>query len=237
MDFLDKLAIPQSLHHIQLLKYMLVITYVILLPYLGVLLGTTMFSVMYNSKGRRLNNPIYIRFSKNLIDFLTQNKVMVLGLGVVPMLSAMFCYAQLLSNSGVGVSENIFFSILIFIAAAISIYIYKYSFHLKDVLKLVETKNLSTDNQDDKVVDDFMFYQNSTNRMLIRSGSYGLILLLVSLYIFVGAMQLAGDSSRWGEGISIFNILLSASTFIYFLFYLAASLYFVLKNQLSFLRI
>jgi len=76
MDFLDKLAIPQSLHHIQLLKYMLVITYVILLPYLGVLLGTTMFSVMYNSKGRRLNNPIYIRFSKNLIDFLTQNKVM-----------------------------------------------------------------------------------------------------------------------------------------------------------------
>jgi cytochrome c len=37
-------------------------------------------------------------------------------------------------------------------------------------------------------------------------------------------MQLAGDSSRWGEGLSIINILFSHSTFIYFLFYLSASL-------------
>ncbi len=224
MDFLDKLVIPQSTHHIQLLKYMLVITYVILLPYLGVLLGTTLFSVMYNSKGRKLNNPIYIKFSKSLIDFLTQNKVMAIGLGVVPMLSAMFCYAQLLHLSNVGISENIFFAILIFIAAAISIYIYKYSFHLKDILKLVEHKNSEQENYDETVVKDFKFYQNSTNKMLVKSGTYGLILLFISLYIFIGAMQLAGDSSRWGEGLSIVSILLSPSTLIYFLFYLAASL-------------
>ena len=81
MDFLDNLVIPQSMEHIELLETMLIVTYIILLPYLGLLFGSTFFSVIYNGKGRKLNNPIYIKFSKNLIDLVTQNKVVVLGLG------------------------------------------------------------------------------------------------------------------------------------------------------------
>jgi cytochrome c len=223
MDFLDKLVIPQSMEHINLLKTMLVVTYIILLPYLGVLFGTVLFSVMYNSKGRKLNNPVYIKFSKNLIDVLTQNKVMVFGLGAIPMLSVIFCYAQLLHQSNVGVTENMIFALLLFLAAVFAIYIYKYSFHLKDILKLVDHKSEDTASVDEKVVNDFKVYQNSTNKMLLRSGVYGLVLLTLSLYILVGSIQLANDSSRWGEGISILNILFSSSTFIYFLFYISAS--------------
>ncbi|MBL1214548.1 MAG: cytochrome c [Ignavibacteriae bacterium] len=223
MDFLDKLVIPQSMEHIQLLKTMLIVTYIILLPYLGVLFGTVLFSVMYNSKGRRLNNPVYIKFSKNLIDVLTQNKSMAFGLGAVPMLSAIFCYAQLLHQSNVGVTENMIFALILFLAAVIAIYTYKYSFHLKDVLKLVEHNSKASNITDEKVVNDFKAYQNRTNKMLLKSGTYGLVLLALSLYIFVGSMQLANDSSRWGEGISIVSILFSSSTFIYFLFYISAS--------------
>ena len=44
------------------------------------------------------------------------------------------------------------------------------------------------------------------------------------MYIFIGSIQLANDSTRWGEGISILNILFSSSSLIYFVFYISASL-------------
>jgi cytochrome c len=223
MDFFDKFIIPQSSEHLVLLKYLLTFTYLILFPYLAILFGSTLFSVMYNSKGRKLNNPSYIKFSKSLVDLITQNKSMSFGLGIIPMLSAAFCYAQILHQTGVGVSENIVFAILIFIAALISIYVYKYSFHLRDILNLIDNKKDSA-NPDQKLLDDFKVYQKTTTKLFLRSGSYGLLLLLASIYLFIGAVQFAGDSSRWGEGLSILNILFSSSTLIFFLFFIASSI-------------
>ncbi len=51
MDILSELVFPQSANHLLLLKYLFFITSLILLPYLSVLIGTTLFSIMHFTKG------------------------------------------------------------------------------------------------------------------------------------------------------------------------------------------
>lgn len=219
MNFLDQLALPQSSGHIQLLEYVMILTMLLLIPYLGLLFGSTFFSVMYNKKGRNENNPTYIKFSKDVIDLVTVNKSSALALGAIPMLSMMFCYSQLMQNSGGSVSGNIFFAVLLFISSVITIYTFKYSFHLSDIFSLTKLN----DQPEYSIKDEFEAYKKTTNKVLLKAGTYGLLLLFLSIYIFIGSLQFAADSSRWTEGDSVVSVLFSFQTIGHFLHFISLS--------------
>ena len=213
MDFLENAVLPQSAHHMVLLKYLLALTFLIVLPYLSVLIGSTLLSVYYNSKSRRSGNVQHSKLAKQLIDLVTFKKSLPFGLGAVPMLSAMFCYAQLLHLADTGVPQYIFVSLILFLIGIVFIYTYKYSSHLKDILGKI--------NDSDEEANS---YKLKAANLLNKTGKYGLLFLLASAYLFIGSIELAIDSSRWAESSSILGVILSLSTLTYFLYFITASI-------------
>ncbi len=222
MEFFDKLVIPQSLEHIELLKSLSVVMLMILLPYLGVLLGSSFFSVIFFKKGKSTKNKIYLKFSKDLIDLITVAKSSAIALSIIPMFSYLLLYSQLLQGSGASISNNLTFTILIMLAAVFSIYTYKYSFRLSKVLNAA---SVNEDNSEsDEIKDDLINLKSATYKLLFKSGVFGVILLFIASYLFIGITQFVNNSSRWSSGNSILNLIFSSETIIYFFYFLSASL-------------
>ncbi|MCF8240787.1 MAG: c-type cytochrome [Melioribacteraceae bacterium] len=223
MEFLDKLVLPQSEHHLHLLEYILMLTLILFLPYLSALTGSTLLSVWFNKKGRRSGDAKYLRFSKSLIDLVTFNKSITFGLGIIPILSAMFCYAQLLHLGETSVSLSLLFSLITFIISVIAVYAYKHSFHLQDLLSLLknENKDENIDESTKSEIDNYRWKNANLNK---RSGLYGIIFLFITAYLFIGAMELASESNRWGSDYPFLNIIFSLSTFTYFLYFILLSI-------------
>lgn len=213
MDFLENAVLPQSAHHMVLLKYLLALTFLIVLPYLSVLVGSTILSVFYNSKSRRSGNVQHSKFAKQLVDLVTFKKSLPFGLGAVPMLSAMFCYAQLLHLADTGVPQYIFISLIFFLVGIVFIYTYKYSSHIKDILGKINDGD-----------EEANYYKLKSANLLNKTGKYGILFLLVSVYLFIGSIELAVDSSRWADSSSILSVIVSFSTLTYFLYFIAASI-------------
>ena len=136
MDILQNLVFPQSPTNILLLKYLLFLTLLLLLPYLSVMLGTTLFSVIHFNKGKKTGSREYLVFANELIDLFTVNKGMSISLGVIPILSIMFIFGQLLLGSSLSVTSVLVFAIILMIIAIIYIYTYKFSFRLKNLFNL-----------------------------------------------------------------------------------------------------
>ena len=219
MDLLKDIVFPQSPTNILLLKYLLFLTLLILLPYLSVLLSTTLFSVMHFYKGKNSGNRDDLIFANELIDMFTINKVMSFSLGLIPVLSITFILGQLLLNSSLNVTSHLFFAFIIFIAALIYVYTYKYSFRLKNIFNLVNVSESA--NKD--LVSEFEGFRESNSRLLSKSGIIAFVLLAVVAFILVSVIQIVTDSSMWTSDTTFFGLLLSANSFIYFLFYLSFS--------------
>ena len=219
MDVLKDIVFPQSPSHILLLKYLLFLTLLILLPYLSVLLSTTLFSAMHFNKGKNSGNRDYLVFANELIDMFTVNKVMSFALGLIPVVSIMFILGQLFLNSPLNITSHLFFALIIFIAALIYVYTYKYSFRLKNIFNLVNV----SETVDKDLVSEFEGLRESNSKLLSKSGIIAFLLLAVVAYILISVIQIVADSSRWATDTTFFGLLLSANSFIYFLFYLSFS--------------
>lgn len=222
MDFLDSSVLPQSVHHMVLLKYLLVLTFIIFFTYVGILFGSLSFSLYFGRKAKRTGEYRFKKFSKDLIDLITFNKGIAFALGIVPLLSSMFCYAQLLHLTKVNTPFYIFISFLFLTTSLILIYTYKYTFHLKDIFKVAEAKKKSEE-VEDTLTDEISSYSLKIGKLYEKSGLYGLILLIISTYIFIGAIQLASDTSIWESEYNFFNMLFSPKTIVHYLQFIMAS--------------
>lgn len=220
MDILENVVLPQSASHILLLKYILFLTLLILLPYLSVLIGTSLISYMHYRKGNNFEKKDYLIFAKQIIDILTFNKVMSFSLGIIPFISTIFCLSQLLYSSNLEITSNLFFSLILFIAALFYIYIYKNSFMLKNVFNLVDISKT----EDNFLQSEFEEMKKSNSNLLSKSGLIGVILLLFVAWILISTLQIVNDPSRWGNDNSFLSLLFSFDSIIYFVFYITFSL-------------
>jgi hypothetical protein len=59
MEFLDNLVLPQSAEHLKLINYLLVLIFFLFIPYIGLLLVTSILSLIYRGKGKRGGNDLY----------------------------------------------------------------------------------------------------------------------------------------------------------------------------------
>lgn len=222
MNILDQSVLPQSSHHLVLLKYLLVLAYILFIPYVSVLFGSLSLSLFFREKAERSGESIYKRFSKDLIDLITFNKGVALALGVIPLLSSVFGYAQLLHTSGSNVPEFLFFAVLFLIIALFLIYTYKYTFHLKDIFKYAEEKK-DIGEYETELEEEIASYSVKTGRMHRRSGFYGMVFLIISVYFFVASIQLASDTQRWASGNNLLSLIFSLPALIEFLQFIAGS--------------
>ena len=122
MNFLDKFVVPLSSQHIILLHFMLMLIFSMFIPFVGLITGGSFFSLYFDRKGKRKNNPDYIRFSKEIIEIATINKSMGIVLGLLTLLTSILIFIQLLSSSGAASIFYLFISFLVIIAAIILTY-------------------------------------------------------------------------------------------------------------------
>jgi len=203
MNFLDKLVLPQSEHHLILMQYLMIITYMLFLPYISILTGSLFLSIIYRKLGIS-GDEKYLRFSKQFIDLVTFNKSLAFGLGIVPFLSLIFSYTQQLHLSGADSATYLLLSLALFIGGVISVYSYKHSVHLSDIL----AANNDTEDAEN-------YYKKSLNTSN-RAGKLAILFLLLSNYIFFGAIQYSADSTIWNSGF-FYGVLLNLSGIVSFL--------------------
>ncbi len=213
MEFLDKAILPQSAHHMVLIKYLIVVAFVLLIPYLSLLLGNLAYSLYFRKRAIRENNENFYKLSEDMIEMITFNKGVAFALGIVPMLSAMFGFAQLLNQTSASVHGYLFISLLFLINALLLIYSYKNGFLFK--VKVNDENPNVTNTEKNRIAK-----QERAVKIFGKSGKYGIYLLLISIYIFCGAIQLSFDTERWqsvgniGEMVFSFNALISFAQFI-----------------------
>jgi cytochrome c len=210
MNFIDQIVIPPSANHILLLRYIFIVSMLIFLPYLGMMMGASFISVYFNRKEDKLHS----RFAKDIIEKLTITKNAELGLGIIPLFSILFIYAQLLYQANTITVSILSLSVILFIAAFISIYKYRSGFEIESVIKSLK-KSGSGKNEDAAEFEEKLV-RNST-----VSGKIGTTLLYIAAYLFIGSMALASSPERWPDVNNILQVLFSSATIFNFIFLLA----------------
>lgn len=218
MEFLENSVLPQSAHHLELLKYLVVLAFLLLIPYMSTLLGTTFLSVIFNRKGNKSGNHFHLKFSKELVDIVTFNKSVVFALGIVPFLSVIFAYAQLFHLTPTVILSGFIFSSILLIVALVLVYVYKHSFHLQDLLDSLSTKTIKSKTTGDDIASDAESYRSKTKKLYYKSGLWGVIFLLVSFYLLAASIGMTFESELW-ESESFYGLIFSFHSILYFLFY------------------
>lgn len=186
MNFLENFAIPQSAHHIELLYGLLVLTFLLFVPYISLVTGSLILSLHYNKKGKRTGDEKYYSIAKRIIDIVTFNKSISFALGLIPLLSIIFSYSQLLQGVNSGVPEYLLFALIMLMIAIITLYTYKYSFHLKDILSSPQLEN-----------GEAIKFRNASQKLFNKTGNYALWFFIFTAWLFWGAVSIARESSLW----------------------------------------
>lgn len=225
MDFLDKLVIPATEKHLMLLKVMLGLSLMIFLPFFGMLFGGTALSVIFNAYGRKIKNPLFIRLAKDIIDKLAVNRFVGAGLGIVPLLSITFCYAQLLYQVNV-ISVSLLLIATLFLALAINfIYSYQNTFQIESLIESLKgITGLNKHELDTKIPEEISDYEFDLMNTNSNSGLYGFVLLLITGFFFSAGTTIALYSDRYNDFQNIAQIFLSGASFFNFLFLIVLSI-------------
>ena len=126
MEFLNNFVLPQSAEHIVLLHYMLLILLFLFIPFISIVFGGTILSIIYDKKGKKENSNYYSRLAKEIVEITTINKSVGFILGVAPVLTAIIIYSQLLHNSEITNLNYLGLALLSVTVALIFIYSYRY---------------------------------------------------------------------------------------------------------------
>ena len=220
MEILESIIGPQSIQRIELLSYLTTISYMILIPYLGLLLGSALLSCMFNGRGKSYKNVHFIKLAKDIITIPTFNIHASLALILLPLFTLMFTYAQIVQSYSQLVFDNLFYLIFLIIPAIFLIYVYKGSFALNDIAKLVDSTEKSDINKDE----DFKIYNSGIIKLLTNSSRFAFWLLFASSYILIAGITLISDSSRWEVATSLSDMLWNEATIISFLYFFSTSI-------------
>lgn len=200
MEFLDKLVILQPEADLHLLNYLLMLGMLIFFVYSGLLFGSALLSVIFRPKDY---NPIKERLSLDYIDLVNPNSLIGFGLGVVPMLSIIFLYTQLLHDTQAPVVTYLFVAFLLYLIALGLIYLYRHSLHLSNILHITkETEGI--DYADELELQEFKKTNTGINK---GTAVWGIVFLFFSMWIFISSTAAAVDQSLWNEETGFFTII------------------------------
>jgi len=222
MDFIQDLIVPPSANHVLLLKYILSIALLLFLPYTGMLMGSTLISVYFNRRGYKENNKVYLRFAKDIIEKLTIGKNAHYALGILPVISIILAYAQLLYGAPTIAVPLLAFAGLLYIIAFVFIYKFRNTYEIESVISTLKhrsEKSSSADSESEEIED----YEENILRSNSHSGWLGILFLYCASFIFAGAGALASNPERWQEVVDILQIIFSWATIFNFLLLFVAS--------------
>ena len=224
MDFIDQIVIPPSENHVMMLKYIIGISMLLLIPFITLLMGSSVLSVYFNRVGTKTNNKLYIRFAKDIIEKLTFNKRAGVALGILPLISITFAYAQLLYQANTISLSMLALSVLLFIFAFGAVYRYRDSFVIGDVISSL--KNIvrrAPRTMESGTIDEVSEYAKTLKGSTSSTGWISVLLLYLGAYIFGGCISLTVNPAKWTEVDNILEILFSWATIFKFAYLLTAA--------------
>jgi cytochrome c len=206
MEFLKDISIPQSLEHFQLLVLISSLSSLMFIPYLGFVVGSSLLSLWYNYRGRRESNVVFIRFAYELVDRALFNKSLIFFLAILPGLSIVFAYVQILQGThSVGTSLASIGFLFLF-AGMVLLYSYKYTFRVQEILGSYQ--QLLQNQPNDQTHKAVAAYQESNTQAHLRSGKYGILFLCAAFILYAIAMSVISNHRSW-ELDSIFTLFIS----------------------------
>jgi len=219
MDFLDKLVLPQSAEHIELLHYMLILILTLFVPFISIIFGGTFASIHYGKKFRKTNILYYKKFSKDVIEYVTVNNSVGVILGIVPLIAAILIFAQLLHTSQIQTVSFLAFSLVLIIIALFMIYTYRYSMMLSNVFDSVNSNSIS----DKDAEEDYIKIKAKSSYLSLTYGKSGLVILFVGIWFYVAAITSAASFNSWNfpgfiTALAAPKVLLNLLIFIAFAF-------------------
>jgi cytochrome c551/c552 len=206
MEFLKDIAIPQSLEHFRLLVLMTTVSSIVFLPYLGFVAGSSFLSLLYHHRGSRDKNAVFIRFAHELIDRALFSKSLIVFLAILPGLSLVFAYAQILHGTQSTAASLAGFGFLFLLAGMVLLYSYKYTFRVQLILGSYEL--LLQNQPNDRSQKALAAYQDSNTKAHLRSGRYGIFFLCLALILYASAMSVLSNPRAWDLD-SVFSFILS----------------------------
>lgn len=215
MNFFDSIVLPQSSEHVQLLHYLIVLIHILFIPFLSVILVGAFLSLRYWKKGTKEKNHLYIRFSKDVIDILTVNKSFGTALGILPLVTSILIYAQLLHKSSSSALAFMLIAFPLILFGFLLIYIFKYSMGFSELFDALKVSS----NLEGSIQERLSKFKSVSNQLARRSGIIGLALLAVGSWYYFSAVSSAAYSDHWltENHLSVLFSLQAALSFIQFL--------------------
>lgn len=217
MEFLKDAALPQSPGHFQLIIFIAAIASMVLIPYLAMAVGSSVLSVLTALKGSKEKDRKLPHAAQMVAERITGSMSTILFLGILPALSVVFVYAQILQTTSTITVGLAGFGFLFLAAGFILIYTYIYTLRLGGILDAYA--EALREDQSASIAK----YRSEHKLVNRRSGIYGAILLVVAAFLFVSAYGLAIDRASWNDVQSVFGLFLSLTVSMRLLLFAALS--------------
>lgn len=220
MNFFDQLVIPPSTEQSLLLNLIQIISFAIFYPFTGIMLGGTLLSLFFRGKAKKTRNPLYLKFSNDIIKYLTISRNAGFGLGILPVISISIVYAQFLYSSNIISVGVLFLSVLMFIISYAFIYRYKTSAETDSAFS--ELKNAGVDGK--KFSEEVILFEEKVKNEVSASGKTGLYLLILSVFLFIGGTTIASNMNDWATAKTVFVVFVNTSVWLNFIYFFVTSL-------------
>jgi cytochrome c551/c552 len=222
MEFLKDIALPQSIEHYRLVVLITAISSIIFLPYIGFVLGSITLSFRYRIQARNNNNVQMLAFAYQLAEVPLKTRSVLIFLGIIPGLSLVFSFAQMLQSTPAISVTLAGFGFLCALGGLWLLYSYKETFRIQGILTSYQTLLKAQKEKRESAI-TLEKYEGENTQTYVRSGTYGIILLLIGIFLFSAAFALTANPSSWQETNSIFSVLISLSVWIKFMVMLAVA--------------
>lgn len=220
MEFINNLVLPPTTQHANLMLFLQIMVLLIFVPFFSLMVGGTIVSVYYNIIGRMRKNPIYLQFSKDLIDTVSVKKSAGVAFGVIPIFAITFVFAQQLYTADTMAVVYFIVTSLLLSASFILIYTYKDLFHFDYILNLQTVAGTPLSEEDKQEVS---LYKSMILKIHLRTGVIGALAILAAALGFVAGFSLASDPELWPEVTTAFNVFFSWNIIARYLHFLTAA--------------
>jgi cytochrome c len=193
MEFLNNFVLHQSAEHIELLHYMLLIVLFLFVPFISIVFGGVLLSVIYKKKAQKENNNYYLRLAKEIAEITTINKSVGFILGVAPLVTAILIYSQLLHNSQITNLNYLLFALVFITVSLVFIYSYRYSLSFNSIFNSISKNELP----DLNIVEDVNKLSDESQRISQKAGIFGFLFLFIGLWFFVTSLTIPSLYTAW----------------------------------------
>ncbi|UCH84958.1 MAG: c-type cytochrome [Candidatus Latescibacterota bacterium] len=196
MELFNQFVLPPTAAHLELLRYLLVLACLINFPYVGIVIGSTLLSLVLSAIDRDVSNPVCARVAKNLVDMALPSRITVLVFGILPLPVIWVIYGQWFINSTVNTMHLLPGGAFLIAAGLVVLLAYRGGLDPAG--------------------------RNST--VVMGTGGMGLGLLLLGCYVMFGSVSRFWDPEKWFAVHHAARMLASWNLIWRFLCYMAASL-------------